>query len=347
MARPEFAQHRRRDPAPFHHVAATIREAAADEHLIQRRHRPRDRRQPPPALAGVRQRFEQVDRVRVQRTREERLRIGHFHDLARVHQRDAMRHLGDDREVVGDEQHRHLLRRLELLQQIQDLRLDRDVERGRRLVGDHDVGFRGQRDRDHHALLLPAGHLERVVADPARGLRNADALQPVDRLRFRRAAAQRRVALDHLRDLPSHGHHRVEARRRLLEDDADAVAANVAHAHFRELEDVGAFDLDGAGGDAPGVRQKPQDRQRRHRLAASRLADQRKGLAALDRERERVDRAHEAAVGVDLGGEVLDREHDVPSRWRQRPPSRHARAPGAPVSPGGPGTRVRAGRTLR
>ena len=89
--------------------------------------------------------------------------------------------------------------RLQLLQQVEDLRLDRDVERGRRLVGDHDVGLRRQRDGDHHALLLPAGHLERIVADPALRLRDADALQPVDRLGL---APQRREAAYGARSLP-------------------------------------------------------------------------------------------------------------------------------------------------
>ena len=46
----------------------------------------------------------------MQRTREELLRVGDLDDLAGVHQRDAMRHLRDDREVVRDQQHRHLLR---------------------------------------------------------------------------------------------------------------------------------------------------------------------------------------------------------------------------------------------
>ena len=52
-------------------------------------------------------------------------------------------------------------------------------------------GSRGQRDGDHHALLLPAGHLERIVVDATLGLRNADALQPVDRLGHGRVAAER------------------------------------------------------------------------------------------------------------------------------------------------------------
>ncbi len=134
-------------------------------------------------------------------------------------------------------------------------------------------------------------------------------------LRARRGAAQRRVALDHLGDLAADGHHRVQARRRLLEDDADAAPAHVAHPRFRQLRDVGAVDVDAAALHAPVVRQQPQDRQRGHRLAAARLADQREGLAALDRQRQRVDRAHQAAVGIDVGGD----------RRRSRATAQHCR----------------------
>ena len=56
---------------------------------------------------------------------------------ARIHHRDPVGDLGDDAEVVGDQDDRRCRSsRLQLAQQVEDLRLDRDVERGRRLVGD-------------------------------------------------------------------------------------------------------------------------------------------------------------------------------------------------------------------
>ena len=57
--------------------------------------------------------------------------------------------------------------------QVEDLRLDRHVERGRRLVGDQHLGIAGQRDRDHHALAHAAGELMRIGVDPVLGGRNA------------------------------------------------------------------------------------------------------------------------------------------------------------------------------
>ena len=70
--------------------------------------------------------------------------------------------------------------------QPEHLRLDHDVERGRGLVGDDDGRAAGERHRDHHALLLAAGELVRVVLHAAGG--QADLLQ-------QRADADLRLAL--------------------------------------------------------------------------------------------------------------------------------------------------------
>ena len=73
-------------------------------------------------------------------------------DGAAVHDGDAVGHLGDDAEIVGDEQQRQAVLGPQLAQQIQHLRLDGDVERRRRFVGDDERGMTGERDGDHHAL---------------------------------------------------------------------------------------------------------------------------------------------------------------------------------------------------
>ncbi len=53
--------------------------------------------------------------------------------------------------------------RLQLAQQLEDLRLDGDVERRRRLVGDQQLGLAGERHGDHHPLAHAARELVRVV----------------------------------------------------------------------------------------------------------------------------------------------------------------------------------------
>ncbi len=73
------------------------------------------------------------------RTPEERACVGRLDDLAGVHHLDPVAEAGHHGEVVRDEQHRHAGLALEFLDQGEDLRLHRDVERGGRLVGDEDV----------------------------------------------------------------------------------------------------------------------------------------------------------------------------------------------------------------
>jgi hypothetical protein len=70
-----------------------------------------------------------------------------------------------------------------VVDQVQDLGLHRDVERGSRLVGDHHVGTVGERHRDHHPLPLAAGQLVRILVHAALGVRDAYLRQQLDRPR--------------------------------------------------------------------------------------------------------------------------------------------------------------------
>ena len=148
--------------------------------------------------------------------------------------------------------------------------------------------------------FCPPREPERVLVDAPLGLRNADAPQPFDRLGARRIAAQRRVRLDRLDDLVADPHHRVQAGRRLLEDHADPAAAHGAHlrlpaARARRCRSTSHVALR----DAAVVGQQAHQRQRGHALAAARFADQREGFAALDGQRQAVDRLQQAGVGVE------------------------------------------------
>ena len=65
-------------------------------------------------------------------------------------------------------------------EELEDLRLDRDVERRRRLVGDHQLRLERERHGDHHALAHAARELVREVVEPRLGLRDADHLEELD-----------------------------------------------------------------------------------------------------------------------------------------------------------------------
>jgi hypothetical protein len=74
-----------------------------------------------------------------------------------VHHDDPVAVLGGEREVVGDEDRRHLRSRAKLAHEIHDRGLRGHVEP---VVGSSAMsscGLQAKRERDHHALALAAG----------------------------------------------------------------------------------------------------------------------------------------------------------------------------------------------
>ena len=108
-------------------------------------------------------------RVRVTRRAVQVLDLGHLDDLAEVHHRDAVADVLHDREVVGDEEVGQAELALEVLEQVDDLRLDGDVERGDRLVADDELRVQRQGSGDADALALAAGELVRESGCSAPG----------------------------------------------------------------------------------------------------------------------------------------------------------------------------------
>ena len=196
---------------------------------------------------------------------------GLLHLAAGIHDDDALGDLGHHAEVVGDQHDGRADAVLEVAHQVEDLRLDGDVERGGRLVGDQQLRVAGERDGDHHALAHAARELVRVFAHAPLRLGNADQRQHLDRAFARPAACDRpwcsRSVSPICRPTVSTGFRR---GHRLLEDHADLVAADVAHlavraapAGSRPLKRIGAGDL------ARRLRDQPQDGHGGDRLAAA------------------------------------------------------------------------------
>ena len=130
-----------------------------------------------------RHRAQQARGVGVARRREQRRRPSRARRRGPAYiTHDLVAGLGDDAEVVRDEQDRHAELALQLREQLEDLRLDRDVERGGRLVGDQQLGLARQRHRDHHALPHAARQLVRILVDALLGRRDADEPEHLDRV---------------------------------------------------------------------------------------------------------------------------------------------------------------------
>ncbi len=164
-------------------VGAAGTEVAPLRGLEQRRRNPGDLRQPlGPWAVEPGEGAEQAPRVGVLGVVEDVVERALLDDPARIHHADAVGDLGDDAEVVGDDDHRHPELSLQLLEQTEDLRLGGDVESGGRLVGDQQLRLVCQRHRDHRPLPHPAGELVRVVvAHGAAGSGTPDHRQQLDR----------------------------------------------------------------------------------------------------------------------------------------------------------------------
>ena len=209
---------------------------------------------------------------------------------------------GDHAHVVGDQQRGHAQPVLEVVEQGQDLGLDRDVERGGRLVGDQHPRLAGQRDRDHHPLAQPAGELVRVILQPLARSRQPDQLEHLQRRGPAPPSSMPRGA-----GAPA----RPPARRSSWSGSA-RTASPGRSSRPRSRGACGSspsgsptsswpLELDRAADDVTAVRQQPEDREAEHRLAAPGLADQPERLAGADLQVDVADRLHDRAARAGCG----------------------------------------------
>ena len=110
---------------------------------------------------------------------------------------------------------------------LEDLALHDDVERGRRLVEDHELGSQRERHRDDHALAHAAGELVRVRAHAA-GVDADELEQLAGAARARRCFEIALVRAHHVDELVADAHHRVERVHRALEDHRDVAPAEAS-----------------------------------------------------------------------------------------------------------------------
>ncbi len=169
---------------------------------------------------------------------------------------------------MGDEQQGEAEVALEIGEQVEDLRLDRDVKCGDRLVGDDQLRFQRESAGDADPLALPARELVRVAvvvlgveADLLHQLLNPAAPsgrileQPMDRERLGDDRADRPAG--------------VEGGIRILEDHLD-VAPGVFECLPPERSEIQPVELDRALARL----QKASDQPRCRALPTARLADE-------------------------------------------------------------------------
>ena len=181
-------------------------------------------------------------------------------DPAGVEDRDAVGDRRHDAEVVRDQDDRQVVLAAQAVEQPQDPRLHRHVERRRRLVGDQQLaaGRRARsRSRSAGASRPRTGAGTRAARRAGSGMRTSSSSSTARCSAL--APAEAEVAPDVLGELPADRQHRMERRHRILEDHRE-----VAPRDFAQLA--------GAACGAGRARRSGRSPPRRRRRAAARAA---------------------------------------------------------------------------
>ena len=147
---------------------------------------------------------------------------------AGVHHVHTVGHAGKNAEIVGDQDRCRAALLGEAAEQIEHLRLNRDVERGGWLVGDEYAWLKGKGHGDHHALAHAARELVRVAAKSRLWVGNANGGEELNGAGPRRLLRHLAVRLNRFDQLLLNAEHRVERGHRVLEDHGDLTATHLA-----------------------------------------------------------------------------------------------------------------------
>ena len=166
-----------------------------------------------------------------------------LHDLAGIHDGDAVADFDGDADIVGHENHRHAELALQFAQQQQDLDLHRGVQRRGRLVGQQDFRLAGQGECDHCALPHAATHFVRIGVEAPFGGGNPHHLEHFQCARGRLLLALAFMAHHAFRDLVADRVDGIERQRGLLKNHRDGLAAKRRKLFFVHRQHVAAQNL--------------------------------------------------------------------------------------------------------
>src|SRR6266852_3211385 len=227
-------------------------------------------------------------RVRVLRVLVNVDAVGDLHHLPQVHDRYPVRQVPHHREVVGDEQVRQLELFLEILKQVDDLRLNRDVQRRNRLVTHDERRRNRQSTGDSDALPLPARELVRIPVGEVRvqAHQPQQLLDPGPPL----LTSRQPEIVQGLGDDVADRHARIQRSERILEDDLP-LATHPPQPPPAQPRQILPLE------DHPARRHRLQsrDQSRKCRLSAPRLTDETERLPAPDVEADAGHRLHDRA----------------------------------------------------
>lgn len=110
--------------------------------VVGRRHIPLDGRQLFDGAVNDRDRMQEPLCIRMERVVKKFVNRGVFYDLSAIHDDHAVGDFRNDAEIMGNKQNRSAEFVAQIFHQLEHLSLDRDIERGRRFIGDGGFGLR-------------------------------------------------------------------------------------------------------------------------------------------------------------------------------------------------------------
>src|SRR5438132_587464 len=116
------------------------------------------------ACVKHRYRGQQCPRIGMLGVLIDRIALGGLDNFAEIHDSDPVANMLNDSQVVGDKKIREVHLLLEFLQEIDDLRLDGNIERRNRLIRNDEFGVHRQGAGDADALALAPAELVRIAA---------------------------------------------------------------------------------------------------------------------------------------------------------------------------------------
>ncbi|MCX7363257.1 MAG: hypothetical protein NTV97_15570 [Alphaproteobacteria bacterium] len=250
--------------------------------------------------------------------------LDHF---ARVHHQHARADVGDHAEVVADQDDGGAEVAVQPAQQVEDLRLDRHVERGGRLVGDEERSLVGEAHGQHHALAHATGELVGKRIHRAVGRGHAHAPQQVDRAAARGLRGEAAVRRHRLDELSGNAQDRVQRRHGVLEHHGDLAAAHGANSLVVEKREVAALEQDRAADDPRRLVEQAHDRLGADALAGAGFAHDAQRLAGMHVEADAVDGADGTGIGQEPGAQIAHLEQGFSCGWHADRASRGNRRP--------------------
>ena len=328
-------------------------EGAARRQVSQIRRRARYPLHRPPLAVHGWEAVEQAIGVREPGSAEDRVGGGPLDEPPGIHHRDLVGQLHQQGEVVGDEEGGEAQTVAELHQLLEDLPLGHHVERGGRLVQDHQLGVEGQGHADHGALTHPSRELVGEAAQPVAGhshqLQQLDGPRPP--LRCGKVSA---VDLQQIVELGTDRDHWVESVEGALQDHGDLVPphrAQLAVAGPEQVEGAAAVaavarlgvEEDLSFGDQRRVAQEAQSGHGEGGLAAAALTGKAHHLSTPQRQVALHDGVDSVDAQAVVDGETSDLQNHVRGARRA---SRPAGDGAHPASFGALAEPLRRGRTV-